>query len=235
MTITTSPDEHEPPRVVRRHPAADHGADRDRGAGDTADDPVGEGTILPLIVRRDQSGDGRDHQNGAEAFDERPAEEQDVQVRAQRRRQRAKPVDRETDGEGTVATPDVAELRSHEHERRHHQRVGGDRGLHARDGRVEVGHDLRDRDVHHARVEHHHELRSREDDQGEPAAHQAESTASASLEKHAGVGGSQFPALTPPKGSRNDGCDDLGMQIQEPAKGKHQVNGDQREIQTFRC
>ena len=163
------PHEHEPPRGVRRHPATDHRADRDRGAGDAADDPVGERTVLPLVVRRDQSGDGRDHQHCAEAFDERPAEEQDAEVRAQRRRQRAKPVDREADGEGAVATPDVAELRPHEHERRHHQRVRGDRGLHARHRRVEVGHDLRDRDVHHARVEHHHELRRSKDDQGEPA------------------------------------------------------------------
>ena len=42
------PHEHEPPRVVRRHPATDHRADRDRRAGDTADDPVGERTVLPL-------------------------------------------------------------------------------------------------------------------------------------------------------------------------------------------
>jgi len=33
--------------------------------------------------------------------------------------------------------------------------------------------DLRDRDVHHARVEHHHELGRREDQQGEPLAHGA--------------------------------------------------------------
>ena len=41
-------DEHVAPGEVRRHPAADHRADRDRRSGDTADDPVGEGPILAL-------------------------------------------------------------------------------------------------------------------------------------------------------------------------------------------
>jgi hypothetical protein len=40
------------------------------------------------------------------------------------------------------------------HERRHHERVRGDGELDAGDRRVEIGHDLRDRDVHDARVEH---------------------------------------------------------------------------------
>ena len=70
-------------------------------------------------------------------------------------------VDGEADRERAVAAEDVAELRAGEHERRHHQRVGGDRELDALDRRVEVLDDLRDRHVHDAAVEHHHELRRR--------------------------------------------------------------------------
>ena len=57
-----------------------------------------------------------------------------------------------------------------EHERRHHERVGRDRELHALDRRVEVRDDLRDRHVHDAAVEHHHELRRREDRERDPPA-----------------------------------------------------------------
>ena len=166
-------DEHESPGEIRRYPAADDRPDRDRGPRDTADDPVGERTILPLIVGRGQSGDGRDDEHGAQPFDERPADEEHAEVWAQRGGQRAEPVDGETDGEGPVAPPDVAELGPDEHECRHHERVGGDRELDAGHGRVEVVHDLRDRDVHHAGVEHHHELRGSKDGEGKPAAHRA--------------------------------------------------------------
>ncbi len=63
-------DEDVAPAEVRRHEAADHGTDRDCGSGDAADDPVGEGAILALVVRRGEGGDGRDHEHGAEALDE---------------------------------------------------------------------------------------------------------------------------------------------------------------------
>jgi len=56
-------------------------------------------------------------------------------------------------------TMSPTELRSGEHESRHHERVEGDRELYALDRRVEVGDDLRDRHVHDAAVQHHHELR----------------------------------------------------------------------------
>ena len=94
-----------------------------------------------------------------------------VQVGAEGRRQRARAVDGEADGEGPVATPDVAELGAHEHEGGHDQGVGRDGQLDALDGRVEVRRDLRDRDVHDAAVEHHHELRRGEDDDRQPIAH----------------------------------------------------------------
>ena len=141
--------------------------------GDPADHPVRQGPVLPLVVGRGQGGDRGDHEHRAEPFHQRPAEQQHVQVRAQRGRQRAETVDGKADRERAVATPDVTELRPHQHECGHDQRVGGDRALDAGDGGVQVDHDLRDRDVHDARVEHHHELRRSEDDQGKPAAHRA--------------------------------------------------------------
>ena len=164
-------DEDVAPAEVRRHEAADHRADRDRGSGDPADDPVGEGAVLALVVGRREGGDRRDHEHRAETFHERPAEEENGEVRAQGRDQRAEPVDREPDREGPVATPDVTELGADQHEGGHDERVHRDGALDAGDGRVEVGDDLRDRDIHHARVEDHHELRRSEDDQREPAAH----------------------------------------------------------------
>ena len=124
-------DEDVAPGEVRRHPAADHRPDRDRSSGDPADDPEGEGAILALVVGGGERRDGGNHQHRPEAFDERPADQEDGEIRAERGRQRAEPVDGEPDAEGTVAPPDVAELRADEHERRHHQRVHGDRGLDA--------------------------------------------------------------------------------------------------------
>ena len=164
-------DEDVPPGPGRRHVAADQRTGRDGSAGGAADHPVGERALLTLVVRGGQRGDRRDHQHRAEPLDPRPADQQHREVRAERRDQRAQPVHGQAESEGPVATQDVAELGADEHERRHHERVHRDRALHASDRRVEVGHDLRDRDVHHARVEHHDELGRREDHQGQPLAH----------------------------------------------------------------
>ena len=58
-----------------------------------------------------------------------------------------------------------------QHEGRHHQRVHGDRGLNPLDRGVQVRDDLRDRDVHDARVEGHDELGRGQDGYGDPLAH----------------------------------------------------------------
>ena len=166
-------DEDVPPAERRRHPAADQRAGRDRSARGAADHPVGERTVLALVVRGDQRRDRRDHEHRAEPLDPRPADQQHREVRAEGRDQRAEPVHRQSDTEDAVTPEDVAELGADEHERRHHERVHRDRALHPRHRRVQVRHDLRDRDVHHARVEHHDELSRREDDQRQPLAHRA--------------------------------------------------------------
>ena len=80
-------DEDESPGVVRGHPAADDRSDRDGGPGNTADDPVRKRPILPLVVGSGQGGYRGDDQHRSQPFDERPAHEQDAEVRAQRGRQ----------------------------------------------------------------------------------------------------------------------------------------------------
>jgi len=77
------------------------------------------------------------------------------------------------DRERPVAPEDVGELGAEQHERRHDERVERDRRLHALDRRVEVVDDLGDRDVHDARVEHHHELREGQEHHRESLAHGA--------------------------------------------------------------
>jgi hypothetical protein len=157
-------DEDVPPAPGRRHVAADQRPSRDRRTRGAADHSIRERALLALVVRGGQRGDRRDDQHRAKPLDPRPADQQHREVRAERRDQRAQPVHGQAEAEGTVTPEDVAELRANEHERRHHERVHRDRALHASHRRVQVCHDLRDRDVHHARIQHHDELGRREDD-----------------------------------------------------------------------
>ncbi len=160
-----------PPRPGGRHVAADQRARRDRRARGAADHRVGERALLALVVRGGQGRDRRDHQHRAQPLDPRPANQQHRQVRAERGDQRAQPVHGQPQTECPITAQNVTELRADEHERRHHERVHRDRALDTGDRRVQIVHDLRDRDVHHARVEHHDELGRRQDDQGKPFAH----------------------------------------------------------------
>ena len=155
--------EHDAPSPDGRHEAADQRPRRDSGAGDPSEEAVSHGPFLARVVRGGQGGDRRDHQAGAEPLDQRPAEKQDLDVRADRGDQRAGPVDAEADRKDPPAPVHVAELRAGEHERRHHERVGGDRELHLRHRRIEVGDHLGDRHVHDGGVEHHHELGGAQD------------------------------------------------------------------------
>jgi hypothetical protein len=113
-------DEYESPGVIRCHPTTDDRADRDGSSGDAADDPIRERTLLPLIVGRDQGGDSRDDEHGAQPFDKRPGHEEYAEVWAQSSRQRPEAVDSKTDTKRPIASPDIAELRPYQHERRHH-------------------------------------------------------------------------------------------------------------------
>ena len=161
--------EHVAPGELGRHPAADQRSGGNGDRGDPAEQRVCDRAVAALVGRRRQRRDRGHHQHRAEALDAGPADEQHAEIRAQGRGQRADAVDREADRERPVAAEDVAQLRAEQHERRHHQRVERDRGLDPLDRRVEVVDDLRDRDVHDARVEHHHELSRRQDQHWEPA------------------------------------------------------------------
>ena len=163
--------EHVAPRELRRHPAADQRARGDRDGRDAAEQRVGQRAVAALVGGGGERCDRGHHQHGAEPLDPRPADQQDGEVGAQRRRERSDPVDRQADRERAVAAQDVAELRAEQHECRHHERVQRDRRLNALDRRVEVLDDLRDRHVHDARVEHHDELGRREHEQRKPFTH----------------------------------------------------------------
>jgi hypothetical protein len=68
------------PGVIGRDPAADQRTERRRRAADTAEDAIGQRALATGVGDRRERGDGRDHQNGAEAFDERPADQQHPRV-----------------------------------------------------------------------------------------------------------------------------------------------------------
>ena len=125
------------------------------GRGDQA---VGAGPFGAAEVGGDERDDRRQDQRGADALQDRPADHQHRQVRRERGGERAAAVDHAADREGALAADDLADLAAGDHERRHHQRVEGDRRLDPGHGRADVLGDGRDRDVHHRAVEHHQEL-----------------------------------------------------------------------------
>ena len=187
ITTTVSAGEHVPPRELGRHPAADQRARGDRDRGDPAEQRVRQRPLTALIRSGRERRDRRHHEHGAEPLDPRPADQQHGEVRAQRRRERPDPIDHQPERERPVGAQDVAELRPEQHERRHHQRVHRDRRLHALDRRVEVLDDLRDRHVHDARIEHHHELRRGKDDHRKPLAHERPSLSGRGIAARRGV------------------------------------------------
>ena len=163
------------PAELGGDPAADQRPGRDGRPGHPAHDAERERALLSRVGRGDQRDDRGHDQRRADSLDQGPADQEHGEVRAQRGGERAQPVDGQPDRERPVAPDDVTELRSREHQRGHHERVGGDRQLNARDRRVQVRDDLRDRHVHDAAVEHHHELGRREDAIGRPSPERVES------------------------------------------------------------
>ena len=107
-------------------------ADRDGDRARRRDEPVGRGPPLGREVAGDERDDRRQDQRRADALEERPAEEQDRQVLRERGRERAAAVDHAADRERALAADHRADLRAGDHQRRHHERVRGDRALDAR-------------------------------------------------------------------------------------------------------
>ena len=166
------------PREIRRAETADQGPDRDGDGACRGHQPVGGGPPFRREVPGDERDDRGHDQRRADPLQERPAEEQHGQARSDRGRERAAAVDDAPDREGPLAADDGSDLGAGEHQRRHHERVGGDRALNPGHGRAHVLRHGRDRDVHHRAVERHQELpgsQRQEDEHGtaRPPGHSA--------------------------------------------------------------
>jgi hypothetical protein len=152
------PGEHEPPRRVRRREPADQRADGNGARPGRGDEAVGLRPLLEAEVAGDQRDDRRQDQRGADALEERPAEQEHRQALRERGRQRPQAVDHAPDREGPLPAYEGADLAAGDHQHRHHQRVGRDGALDPGNGRSHVVGDRRDRDVHDRAVERHQEL-----------------------------------------------------------------------------
>ncbi len=170
-------DEDQPPGEVGGHPSTEDRADRDAGAGDPAEDAVGDRSVRSLVVAGDQRDHRRQDQRRADPLQDRPAERQRGHAPGGGGQPRPDAVDAEADREGPSPPPDVAELAAGQHQPRHHQRVEGDHRLDRRHRGVEVVDQLGDRDVHHGLIEHHQELGGRQDREDSPLGHGRDPTA----------------------------------------------------------
>ena len=141
--------------------------DGDRHRGRRGDEAVGLRSGLGLEVAGHQRDDRRHDQRGADALEERPADDEDQEARRERCGQRAGGVDDAADGEGATAADDAADLAAGDHQAGHHQRVQGDGRLDAGDGGSDVlGHGGH-RDVHDRAVQRHDELAGRQHEEDE--------------------------------------------------------------------
>ena len=160
-------DEHVAPGGVGGDEAADERPDGDRHRGRRGDEAVGLRPGLDREVAGHQRDDRRHDQRGADALEERPADDEDREARRERRGQRAGGVDDAADGEGAAAADDAADLAAGDHQAGHHQRVQGDGRLDAGDrGAHVLGHGG-DRDVHDRAVQRHDELAGRQHEEDE--------------------------------------------------------------------
>ena len=168
-TMRTSPtNTHRQDRyVVNRPPISGPAATAIAPAEATS--PYARGRCVAREVRRDQRDDGRQDQRGPGAFQDRPSHDQHGQVPRQRGGQRPAPVDHAPDREGALAAEDLAELAAGDHQRGHHQRVEGDRGLDPGHRRADVLGHGGDRHVHDRAVQRHQELRRGQRQQHDPA------------------------------------------------------------------
>ena len=164
-------DEDDPPGELGRGEAAENRPDGDSGARRSAEDSVGGDPIGPLVVAGNESGHGRHHQRGSDAFQDRPADGEGWNRPRCRGEGGTRGVDHQADREGSSPADDVGDLPTGEHQSGHHQGIEGDDPLNRRHGRVEVLDELADGDVHDRLIEHHQELGDRQDDEGAPLEH----------------------------------------------------------------
>ena len=158
------------PGEVGGHEAADHRPDGDGDRRRGEDEAVGLGPRRGREVAGHEGDDGRHDEHGADALEERPADDQHREVGRDRRGRRAAAVDDAADREGALEADDAADLAAQHHEAGHDQRVEGDRRLDAGDRGADVLGDGGDGDVHHRHVEGHEELAGGEREEDEAGA-----------------------------------------------------------------
>ena len=149
--------------------AAEEQAEGAAGAGDRAPDAHRAGAILAL---GEGGGDDRQRrggdQGGAEAL-HAAGDDQHLARVGQGVGGRRRAEERDADEEQPAAADEVGGAAAEEQEAAEHQRVGVDDPLQLLGAQIEIGLDRRQGDVDDRRVEHDHELREADDDEGGPA------------------------------------------------------------------
>ena len=156
------------PRVVGREIPADQRSERDGCARGGAPHPECGRPLAPVEGRREDAERGRHHQRRADAFDHGFAEDQRRHRCRHRREQRTDAEHSGADDEHAPRAEEVAEATPDDQQARERQRVSGDHPLQARQSRVEVPQDRRDRNVEDRRVERHDQHRADHDCEREP-------------------------------------------------------------------
>ena len=126
--------------------------------------PTRPGALAALELLGDQRQRGGEHRRRADAL-QAAGEVEDRRVAGEPAEERRDREDAEADREDAPAAEPVAERPEDEQERGEGQRVGVDDPLQAREARVEVALDLRQRDVDDRHVDQQHERRDADGEQ----------------------------------------------------------------------
>ena len=163
--------EHPAPTEVRGCPAANERPGGGSCTSNAAEEGVGDGSVAAGVVDGCEGGNRRDDHRGADAFDDRPADEQHAEAAGQRCHQGADRVHDRTDNEGASPANARAKTRTGKDQGRHRQGERGDGQLHRTDGGVQISDDHHDGDVHHGAIDNHDEIRQPEHHDRQPLAH----------------------------------------------------------------
>ena len=123
--------------------------------------------LAPVELLGDQRQPAGVHDRAADAL-ARARDDQEQRARGQRAQERGQREQAEADREHELAAEQVGERAGGQQERGQGQRVGVDHPLDVREARVQIGRDLRQRDVHDRDVEQQHERRDADNQQRPP-------------------------------------------------------------------
>ena len=163
-------EEHPRPGEIRGEHAAEQHARCAAGAGGGAPDAERAVPLATLPERRHQDRERRGGEQGAAETLQGAKRDQRALGPGESAQEGARREEGETGDEQAPAAEDVGEAAAEEQEAAEDDRVCADHPLQARFGKVEVGLDRRQRDVHDGDIEDDHELRDDDDREGEPAA-----------------------------------------------------------------